>query len=211
MGPSDHLPDSSTPQSEPQPDPQSAEAVLRFLGHDLEALRHQVTGYLADDIAHLQAKKQRLMADIEALEGDYETLQSQHQQLQTTYVEGLSQQQIAQQQAWAKRLAIALATHLQGRLETALATAHPNALASAPQAENSPLLTASQGLAALDATLQNTLASLQQDLTSYHSNLSQQINRMQSVEQQGEAILEALVARLSQQLQGQMAPPPAAR
>lgn len=208
MGPSDHLSDSSAPQ----PDPQSAEVILQVLGHDLEALRHQVAGYLADDIAHLQAKKQRLMADIEALEGDYEALQGQHRQLQTTYSEGLSQQQIAQQQAWAKRLALALANHLQGRLEAALA-ARPSALQGSPPSAEVllPVTTASQGLAALDATLQSTLSSLQQDLTSYHSSLAQQINRMQSVEQQGEAILEALVARLSQQLQGQMAPPPSIR
>ncbi|PSR18646.1 EamA family transporter, partial [filamentous cyanobacterium CCP3] len=182
---------------------------MRVLGQDLESLRHQVTGYLSDDITHLQAKKQRLMADIEALEGDYEVLRSQHQQLQTTYAEGLSQQQIAQQQAWAKRLAVALATHLQGRLEAALANAHPQALpTSSPRSDAiAPSTTAIQGLAALDASLQNTLMSLQQDLTSYHSSLSQQINRMQSVEQQGEAILEALVARLSQQLQGQMVAP----
>lgn len=204
MGPSDHLPDSNPPQTKPQ----SAEAILRVLGHDLETLRHQISGYLSEDIAHLQAKKQRLMADIEALEGDFETLQARHQQLQTTYAEGLSQQQIAQQQAWAKRLAIALATHLQGRLETALTTAHPNALQPvSSEAVIAPLANASQGLAALDATLQTTLASLQHDLTSYQSNLSQQLNRMQSVEQQGEAILEALVARLSQQLQSQMVSP----
>ncbi|MBD2233911.1 EamA family transporter [Phormidium tenue FACHB-1052] len=182
---------------------------MQVLGHDLETLRHQVAGYLSEDIAHLQTKKQRLMADIEALEGDFETLQAQHQQLQTTYAEGLSQQQIAQQQAWAKRLAIALATHLQGRLETALANAHPNTLQAAPyEAAIPPLANASQRLAALDATLQSTLASLQHDLTSYQSNISQQLNRMQSVEQQGEAILEALVARLSQQLQSQMVQPP---
>ncbi|MBW4485627.1 MAG: EamA family transporter [Tildeniella torsiva UHER 1998/13D] len=184
---------------------------MRVLGHDLETLRHQVSGYLSEDIAHLQAKKQRLMADIEALEGDFESLQAQHQQLQTTYAEGLSQQQIAQQQAWAKRLAIALATHLQGRLETALTTTQPNALQAAPaEIALSPLANASQGLAALDATLQNTLASLQHDLTSYQSSISQQLNRMQSVEQQGEAILEALVARLNQQLQSQMVSSPGA-
>ncbi|WP_225885436.1 EamA family transporter [Leptolyngbya sp. KIOST-1] len=206
MGPSDHLPDSSTPQ----PDTRSAEAILRVLGQDLEVLRHQVADDLSNDIAHLQAKKQRLMADIEALEGDYEVLRGQHQQLQTTYAEGLSQQQIAQQQAWAKRLAVALATHLQGRLETALAQAHPRGMPSLPQIEGlAPSAHAIQGLSDLDATLQNTFNSIQQDLTSYHSNLSQQINRMQSVEQQGEAILEALVARLSQQLQGQMTSPPA--
>jgi drug/metabolite transporter (DMT)-like permease/predicted nucleic acid-binding Zn-ribbon protein len=186
--------------------------VLRVLGQDLEALRQQVLTHLADDIAHLQARKQRLMADIEALEGDYETLQTQHQRLQSAYSEALTQQQIAQQQAWAKRLAVALATHLQGRLEAALAQANPIALQAAnAQDAIAPLSAASQGLAALDATLQTTLASLQQDLTSYHSGISQQISRMQNVEQQGEAILEALVARLSQQLQSQMVPPPATR
>ncbi|MGB3199400.1 MAG: EamA family transporter [Nodosilinea sp.] len=209
MGPSDHLPDSSAAQ----PDIPSAEAILRVLGHDLEALRHQVTGHLSDDIAHLQAKKQQLMTDIEALESDYEVLQGQHRQLQTTYSEGLSSQQIAQQQAWAKRLAVALATHLQGRLEAALVNAYPSALRTAPPHLDAMPSEAStiQGLAAIDTTLQNTLTSLQQDLTSYHSSLSQQINRMQSVEQQGEAILEALVARLSQQLQSQMVPPPDSR
>ncbi|MFQ4139532.1 EamA family transporter [Nodosilinea sp. PGN35] len=206
MGPSDHLPDANLAQ----PEPQSAEAILRVLGHDLETLRHQIAGYLSEDIAQLQAKKQRLMADIEALEGDFESLQAQHRQLQTTYAEGLSQQQIAQQQAWAKRLAIALATHLQGRLETALTTAQPNTLQAAPyEAAIPPLTNASQRLAALDATLHSTLASLQHDLTSYQSSISQQLNRMQSVEQQGEAILEALVARLSQQLQSQMVTAPA--
>ena len=208
MGPPDHLPDSSAPQ----PEPQSAEMILRVLGQDLEALRQQVSTHLADDIAHLQARKQRLMADIEALEGDYETLQTQQQQLQNTYSEALTQQQIAQQQAWAKRLAVALATHLQGRLEAALAQASPISLPGANAQESiAPLNAASQSLAALDTTLQTTLASLQQDLTSYHSSISQQISRMQNVEQQGEAILEALVARLSQHLQSQMVPTQAAR
>ena len=181
--------------------------ILRVLGQDLAALHQQVSTHLADDIAHMQARKQQLMADIEALEGDYETLRFQHQQLQSSYSETLNQQQIAQQQAWAKRLAVALATHLQGRLEAALTAANANTLqaTSLPEAPGH-LSAASQGLAALDATLQTTLASLQQDLTSYHSNISQQISRMQNVEQQGEAILEALVARLSQQLQSQMIP-----
>jgi drug/metabolite transporter (DMT)-like permease len=152
------------------------------------------------------------MADIEALEGAYETLQTQHQQLQNTYSAALTQQQIAQQQAWAKRLAVALATHLQGRLEAALVQANSVGLPGAhAQQAIAPLNAASQSLAALDTTLQTTLASLQQDLTSYHSGISQQISRMQNVEQQGEAILEALVARLSQHLQSQMVPPQVTR
>jgi drug/metabolite transporter (DMT)-like permease len=181
--------------------------ILRVLGQDLAALHQQISTDLANDIAHMQTRKQQLMADIEALEGDYETLRLQHQQLQSSYSETLNQQQVAQQQAWAKRLAVALATHLQGRLEAALTAANASPLqAPSPSEATGHLSAASQGLAALDATLQTTLASLQQDLTSYHSNISQQISRMQNVEQQGEAILEALVARLGQQLQRQMIP-----
>ncbi len=209
MGPADHQPD-SLPTNSPT-NPPSAEAVLRLLGQDLESLRQQVTSHLSSDIDHLQAHKQRLMADIEALEGDFETLQAQHRQLQSTYVEALSQQQIAQQQAWAKRLAIALASHLQGRLETAITNPAALQLTTAHQEALAPLAHASQAVVALDATLQNALASLQQDLTSYHSSLSQQINRMQTLEQQGEALLDALVARLSQQLQTQLIPPAARR
>ncbi len=209
MGPADHQPD-SLPTNSPT-HPPSAEAVLRLLGQDLESLRQQVTSHLASDIDHLQAHKQRLMADIEALEGDFETLQSQHRQLQSTYVEALSQRQIAQQQAWAKRLAIALASHLQGRLETAITNPAASQLTTAHQEALAPLVNASQTVVALDATLQNALTSLQHDLTSYHSSLSQQINRMQTLEQQGEALLDALVARLSQQLQTQLIPPAAGR
>lgn len=209
MGPADHQPD-SLPTNSPT-HPPSAEAVLRLLGQDLESLRQQVTHHLASDIDHLQAHKQRLMADIEALEGDFETLQTQHRQLQSTYVEALSQQQIAQQQAWAKRLAIALASHLQGRLETAITNPAAPQLTTAHQEALAPLVNASQTVVALDATLQNALTSLQQDLTSYHSSLSQQINRMQTLEQQGEALLDALVARLSQQLQTQLISPAAGR
>lgn len=209
MGPADHQPD-SLPTNSPT-NPPSAEAVLRLLGQDLESLRQQVSSHLSSDIDHLQAHKQRLMADIEALEGDFETLQIQHRQLQSTYVEALSQQQIAQQQAWAKRLAIALASHLQGRLETAITNPAALQLTTSHQEVLAPLANASQTVVALDATLQNALASLQQDLTSYHSSLSQQINRMQTLEQQGEALLDALVARLSQQLQTQLTPPAAVR
>jgi drug/metabolite transporter (DMT)-like permease len=210
MGPADYQPD-FPPVPAPAPtDPKAAEAILQALGQDLEALRDQVSGQLSADIAHLQAKKQQLMDDVEALEGDLQTLQAERQQIQSSYAEALSQQQISQQQAWAKRLAVALATHLQGRLEAAMVATHATALqADRAYPDTLALNTASQGLAALDTTLQSSLASLQQDLTSYHSTLAQQIGRMQTLEQQGEALLDALVARLSNQLQTQLVPPPA--
>ncbi|MEO1067792.1 MAG: EamA family transporter [Cyanobacteria bacterium J06638_6] len=210
MGPADYQPDFPPVPVPASTDPRAAEAILQALGQDLEALRDQVAGQLSADIAHLQAKKQRLMDDVEALEGDLQTLQAERQQIQSSYAEALSQQQISQQQAWAKRLAVALATHLQGRLEAAMVATHATSLqAGRAYPDSLALNTASQGLAALDTTLQSTLASLQQDLTSYHSTLAQQIGRMQTLEQQGEALLDALVARLSNQLQTQLVPPSA--
>lgn len=203
MGPLDNFSD----QSNPQPGASPAETALLGLSQDLEALRHKVSTQLAEDIAYLQGRKQRLMSDIETLEADFDTLQAQHQQLQLTHAEALSQQQQAQQQVWAKRLALALANHLQARLESSLpgslnSSNSPDALASFDLA--------SQRVASLDATIHGTLQALQQDLNSYHSSLSQQISRMHGMEQQGEAILEALVTRLSHQLQTQMLRSPVA-
>jgi drug/metabolite transporter (DMT)-like permease len=56
-------------------------------------------------------------------------------------------------------------------------------------------------MASLDNTLNTTFKTLQQELSSYQSSISQQLNRMHSLQQQGEVILETLVERLISQLQ----------
>lgn len=56
-------------------------------------------------------------------------------------------------------------------------------------------------IASLDATLRATFRTLQQDLSSYQSSLSQQLGEMYSLEQQGEALLETLVNRLKKEIQ----------
>ncbi len=58
-------------------------------------------------------------------------------------------------------------------------------------------------IASLDATLRTTFRTLQRDLNSYQSSLSQQLGQMYNLEQQGEAILEALVSRLREEIQSQ--------
>jgi len=193
MGQFDHLSEDRRSSSEHQA---SGEA-MRLLREDIESLRHKISQQLSQDVDFLEARKHRLMDDIEALEQDLEVLKRQHLQLQQEHDVSLHQQQQAQQQLWAKRLAQALAVHFHARLQTTVQTANAQVKGLAVEAGQ-------QQVAALDATIQSTLQSLQRDLTSYGSSLSQQINRMQSMEQQGEAILEALVARLSQQLQNQM-------
>lgn len=194
MGSFDHL----TPANESQS--RSAADLLEAITGDLQRLQQNLSSQLSEDIQQLQARRAKLMADIEALESDYEQLQEQVQDLKQNQEAALSQQQLAQQQLWAKRLAQALATHLHTRLsEPHVNIAYGQSIDAFPQTN--------QALTALDQSLTALLHSLQQDLNSYQSSLSQQISRMHSMETQGEAILEALVNRLSQQLQTQMVQP----
>lgn len=181
-----------------------AQAILRDVAQDLRGLQTQLTDQLGQDIERLQVRKQRLLNDLDMLEEEYQDLQQKHAALQNNYEVALSQQQLAQQQLWAKRLAQALASHLKTRLTESISAAVPTyAGGQPPSLEN-----AYQLLSSLDSSLSGTLRSLQQDLNSYQSSLSQQISRMHGMEQQGEVILEALINRLSQQLQTQMMRPP---
>ncbi|MBW4582431.1 MAG: EamA family transporter [Tildeniella nuda ZEHNDER 1965/U140] len=187
----------------------TVESVLQAVTQDLTSLQQGVIGQLSRDVARLQAEKTRLMSDIDKLQSYYQTLQSR--QLET-----LSQQQIAQQQLWAKQLAQVLASHLQ-----ALMIQRLNQVASTQQTQptsqtnSGAALSAANGhsdsahrlLASLDATFSTTFKTLQQELNSYQSSLSQQLNRMQSLEQQGEAILDALINRLREQLQAEASRP----
>jgi drug/metabolite transporter (DMT)-like permease len=181
-----------------------ARAILRDVTQDLQGLQTQLTNQLGQDIERLQARKQRLLSDLDILEEEYQDLQRKHQALRGDHEVALSQQQLAQQQLWAKRLAQSLASHLKTRLTDSIQAAVPTYSGGEPPS----LDNAYQLLASLDSSLSSTLRSLQQDLNSYRSTLSQQIGRMQSMEQQGEVILEALINRLSQQLQVQMMRPP---
>ncbi|MBE7382524.1 MAG: EamA family transporter [Leptolyngbya sp. SIO1E4] len=191
--------------SNPRNEEKAAREVLRSVTDEIRALRNDLSDQLNQDIARLQGTKHRLLNDIEILEEEYQSLQAQHKTLKAQHEVGLSQQQLAQQQLWAKRLAQAIATHLQSRLtETIYSTASIGGAGQSGSLQN-----AYQLLASLDASLNDTLHSLQQDLNSYQSSLSQQVSRMHSMEQQGEAILEALINRLSLQLQTQLVRPQA--
>ncbi|MBI4783331.1 MAG: DMT family transporter [Oscillatoriophycideae cyanobacterium NC_groundwater_1537_Pr4_S-0.65um_50_18] len=187
----------------------SASSMLRSMTQDLRVLQQDLVTQLHQDIRRLQTEKSRLLNDIEKL-------QNQQQVLQSQYEVGLSRQQLAQQQAWAKQLALALANHLQIAMSQRLSqmgdprnSGYPVAGANLPQiAGKGELESTQRSIAALDETLTRTFTSLRTDLNSYQSNLSQQISRMQELGQQGEAILEVLVSRISQQLQQEIAQAP---
>ncbi len=176
----------------------TVESILQTVTQDLKHLHQGLVTQLSQEVTQLQAEKARLTAEVGKLQITQQTLQTRQQ-------ESLSQQQIAQQQLWAKQLALVLANHLQSVMVQQV-----NQLANTHQLRSGRMALSGDGsdssahaqrlLASLDATFSATFNTLQQELTSYESALSQQISRMHSMEQQGEAVLEMLVSRIRDQL-----------
>lgn len=196
MGRLDNLPEYSESD-----DSQAASEALRQMTQDLRTLQQDLVGQLSQDVKRLQAEKSRLMNDIEKLQNQHQMLESQHEVV-------LSRQQLAQQQAWAKQLALVLANHLQAALSQRLSQMNlsqqvqgrvdlPQIPAGVNPEETYRLL------ASLDDTLNRSFTAMRNDLSSYQSALAQQLSHMQDLGQQGETILEVLVQRLSQHLQAE--------
>ncbi|MGB3189708.1 MAG: EamA family transporter [Limnoraphis sp.] len=180
----------------------SSEAILSSLIEQLETVHQQVKHELSADIERLQKDKNRLIENIEQLHNQHDKLQNQHQQ-------ALSERQFAQQQVWLKQLAQVLASNLQrelvariNRLRTSsdqpLLTTDPSGL-QLPSSLQSDL-SATELEAVLDTSLNDTFRELQQELSSYQSDLSQRLSHMQSLEQQVEMLLETVVSRLKDQI-----------
>lgn len=179
----------------------TVESLLQIVTQDLRRLHEGLVTQLSEEVNQLQAEKAYLTEEVKQLK-------AQHQTLQTQRTAALSQQQIAQQQLWAKQLAMALANHLQSLMVQQInQMAKANSIAGMgsglPGSSQLQSDNAQRMLASLDATFSATFRSLQQELNSYHSALSQQLGRMHNLEQQGEAVLQALVSKLQEQLQAE--------
>ena len=159
--------------------PLTTEETLNFINEQLQDIVLQ----LKHDVRQLQTEKSRLSDDI-----DY--LRSQYQQVK-------HQQHTEQQQQITQQLAQVLLSHLREQMLNQL-TPPPGNIYQPANNYNENLY---GQLSSIESTLNTSLKSLQQDISSYQSALSQQLGRMQSLEQQGEAILEALVSRIKFQLQ----------
>ncbi|MEM7066674.1 MAG: EamA family transporter [Cyanobacteria bacterium P01_B01_bin.77] len=167
--------------------------LLQSLDDDFQALQRHFADQLTKDIEYLQTEKQRLISDLEALRVEYDQLYIDYQSLKNESDVTLSKRQLAQQNAWAKRLAQVLAQNLRDDLHAYVTN-------------SVELPTPTQDwLHSLDDTLNRSVKALQQDLSSYQSAIAQQLTRMQTMEQQGEVILGNLVERLSDQLGDQLA------
>lgn len=191
-------------KGEPE-DAQSAEEVLHSVMQELDALHENVKGQLNQDITRLQTEKNHLIEDIE-------NLREQYRQLQSQQMESLSGRYIQQQQLWLKQLAQVLAHNLQDLLVqrfNELSANSGNSLSSPIPSGEFPIPLppsnyderASQLLAALDERIDRSFQMLEQDLTSYESELSVRLNNMKTLELQGEELLQNLVNRIREELE----------
>ena len=194
------------PEKRGASNPQSADVLLRAMTQDIENLRQNLVSQLSQDVARLQKEKSQLIDDIEKLKAQ-------------------RQQQIVQQQELVQQIAPALANQLQALVMSRLDHLSGAASISSKRSGQNPRQTsidnttgygfpptatandynenANRVIASLDATLRATFKTLQQDISSYQSSLSQQLSQMYSLEQQGEAILEALVSRLRREIESE--------
>ncbi|MEG4281920.1 EamA family transporter [Microcoleus sp. A006_D1] len=190
-------------KGEPE-DAQSAEEVLHSVMQELDALHENVKGQLNQDITRLQTEKNHLIDDIEGLREQYRKLQSQQ-------MESLSGRYIQQQQLWLKQLAQVLAHNLQDLLvqrfnELSANSGHslsspiPSGEFPLPMPPSNYEERASELLAALDDRIDRSFQMLEQDLSSYESELSMRLNNMKTLELQGEELLQNLVNRIREEL-----------
>jgi drug/metabolite transporter (DMT)-like permease len=220
-------------------DPQAAEALLRSMTQDIENLRQNLLVQLSQDVERLHREKSQLVEDIDKLQAQRQQQIVQQQKLLRQIAPALANQlqellkqqlnqlaapsQVSDQDATLLGNSVSEATsEEQGVREgqnprqtpvgRAAGSGSPPDSAASDYNENAYRL-----IASLDSTLRATFRTLEQDLSSYQSSLSQQLGQMYSLEQQGEAILETLVSRLRKEIQSEssaikptpQAPPPA--
>lgn len=179
------------------------EEVLNAVIQEVEAFHRNFRDRLSQDVLRLQQDKDRLIADIESL-------QRKHRELQLQQSETLSERDLAKQRVWLKQLAQILANNLQRELIARINQIRVESDQPLLSGGGTPILSGSPEApadlapheleAVLEGSLNQTFHSLQQELNSYHSDLSERLSNMQTLEQQVETLLETVVNRLREQL-----------
>ncbi|BAY38575.1 hypothetical protein NIES2111_29230 [Nostoc sp. NIES-2111] len=172
----------------------AAETALWAVVEDLDSLKQNVLKSFQEEIKKLQTEKEQLTDEIQQLIEEKEHLQEVRR--------------ITEQQVLIRQLSEALAKHICSQLQSSLAkiasqtesqiAALKSAQIIAPAAENNEQV--EKMLGSLDDNLTIAFNSLQQELKNYQSNLSQQLSRMYSQQQEGETIVEDLITRLRGEL-----------
>ncbi|MEI6445102.1 MAG: EamA family transporter [Nostocales cyanobacterium ELA583] len=178
----------------------AAENALWDVVEDLENLQQNLLKSLQEDVKRLETEKNRLSNDIQKLIEEKEHLQQSRQ--------------ITEQQVLIRQLAEVLAKHISSQLQSSLKTLATQAVEHNPsdqtalqntQLSNNVVNEIGQNvtnmLDDLDHTVTIAFSSLLQELKNYQGDLSQQLSRMYSQQQQGEAILAEFVNRLRSEVE----------
>ena len=204
----------------------TAGQILQAVIGEMNSLRTNLTQPLQDDIQALRQERQALTSEIKQLEQrrqDQYSLAQQQANQQQIISEFLQVLMARLQESLARDVAQALnnleAQFLQNNLlstESApqLTSASTTGDANATPTGELPLLTPAQrieqirllqaqsdrDLMRLDSTLTIVFEALQRNLQTYQESLSQGLEKMHSLGQQGEAMFAALVSHLAEQL-----------
>ncbi len=216
------------PDDLPEPEESPSRSPLQDLTQDLRSLQHALLVQLTDDVQRLGAEKAKLAIDIDRLQLYRQRLQEQQPDEETGAIaEGRRSIEAAidpNAKEWAQQWAQQLAQHMGQYLNEALrqrfdqieerfeerldgqtypVSAAETAIARdlSPDGEALDLGTlesTDQALASLDYRVHTVLQGLQRDLDTYESELVQQLQRMHTLQQQGELVLQSLIHRLEE-------------
>ena len=204
----------------------TAEQILQAVIGEMSSLRTNLTQPLQDDIQALRQEKQALTSEIKQLEQrrqDQYSLAQQQANQQQIISEFLQVLMARLQETLARDVAQALsnleAQFLHNNLLSAesspqLTSASATGEVSTTSTGELQLLTPAQrieqirllqaqsdrDLMRLDSTLTVVFEALQRNLQTYQESLSQGLEKMHSLGQQGEAMFAALVSHLAEQL-----------
>lgn len=178
------------------------EQLLGALTRDLQALQQDLVMQLARDVARLQAEKFRLTQEIE-------TLQTESDRHTSAPEPAVSPQQLAQ--SIADRLQEQLSQRVEQIAATSVESArHIDRSSLDVQTDVSPEIRPDLAPAlvpdvgqlrrTLQQNLNITYQGIDRELGNYRSTLSQQIGQAQTLQQQGEVIVDTLLDRFSQQI-----------
>lgn len=183
---------------------QAAEEILLSMTESMEGienLRHNLVTHFSQDVERLKQEKAELIKEIENLKSQrQEQIEQQEKLVQqitptlANYIEIILQERLDK---LVKSLPISpqeTPSISQTNIDTANSISLPTSIPQNYQ-ENTERL-----IGSLDTTMRATFSSIEQDLHTYQNSLSQQLSQMYNLEQQAEAILETLIARLKAEI-----------
>ncbi len=173
-------------------EPTAATAIAKAVVEQMQKIQGDSLPSLQEDVAKLHQDKASLEHEIEQLQEDRQQIVAEFLPILTSRFAESVTQQLNQVQST-----------LEGNLRQIQRESYANSSQLGTDEEQLQQLqtNSEQLLINLDATFQTVLGALERDLNAYQNSLSQGLEQMHSLGQQGEGILAALINRLTQHLQ----------